>query len=204
MSQDYEHPESSHQKILRVARDLFMELGYKAVSTRRIAEICGITQPTLYHHFKNKQDLYAAVLKEELETARTDIKRIIEQHADSFEECVYELSAYMLINKPTSLGQMFHDIAHHLSEEQQNNMRVTWLESYLNPIIYIFEQGIAKEAFRNPRDFGSYPEPCAYMLLNLIASHHSKEPLEANEAKAHARFYTNVMMYGLSSRSEQQ
>ncbi|WLV25905.1 TetR/AcrR family transcriptional regulator [Aciduricibacillus chroicocephali] len=202
MGQDYQHLENSHEKILRVARDLFMKLGYKAVSTRQIAEICGITQPTLYHHFKNKQQLYVEVLKSELAVAKSDFKSIISAHCHSFEECIYELSAYMLINKPTSLGQMFHDIAHHLSDEQQNEMREKWLDAYLQPIVSVFEKGIEQGAFRNPADFGSFAEPSAYMLMNLIASHQSREPLKEEDARKQAKFYTNVMMYGLSSRSD--
>lgn len=203
MGQDYQHLENSHEKILRVARDLFMKLGYKAVSTRQIAEICGITQPTLYHHFKNKQELYVEVLKTELAVAKSDLKKIIESHRDSYEECVLELSVFMLVNKPTSLGQMFHDIAHHLNEAQQQEMRIKWLEAYLQPIVSVFEEGIEQGAFRSPEDFGSYPEPSAYMLLNLIASHQSREPLNEEEARKQAIFYTNVMMYGLSSRSKE-
>ncbi|HEM1877482.1 TPA: helix-turn-helix transcriptional regulator, partial [Listeria monocytogenes] len=38
----------TRRKILNTARDLFMEKGYRAVSTREIAKIANITQPALY------------------------------------------------------------------------------------------------------------------------------------------------------------
>jgi len=40
--------------VLQAARRLFLEFGFHAVSTRQIAEACGLTQPALYHHFANK------------------------------------------------------------------------------------------------------------------------------------------------------
>lgn len=63
----------TYQTIIKTAQRLFMESGYRAVSTRQIAKICGITQPALYHHFKNKQDLYIAVLQDALHHTEIDL-----------------------------------------------------------------------------------------------------------------------------------
>ena len=51
-------------QIIQVATDLFMEIGFTATSTRQIAQILNISQPALYHHFKNKDDLLIYFVRE--------------------------------------------------------------------------------------------------------------------------------------------
>ncbi|GAA1162146.1 TetR/AcrR family transcriptional regulator [Streptomyces hebeiensis] len=50
--------------IVRAARDSFAENGYAKASLRDIAERVGITHAGLLHHFRNKDELLAAVLAE--------------------------------------------------------------------------------------------------------------------------------------------
>ena len=73
------------QRILAVARSLFMTRGYRAVSTREIAEAVGVTQPALYHHFAGKEELYVAVLEEELaqQSATTPSRQTMETRCSS-------------------------------------------------------------------------------------------------------------------------
>lgn len=199
MNKENAQLENSHEKILRIARDLFMELGYKAVSTRKIAEECGITQPTLYHHYKNKQELYAEVLKSQLFRARDDLHNIIEQHEEIAEKCIFELSLYILMTKPIAMGQMFSDIAHNLPEEHQKNLAKWWMECYLKPITGVFEKGIADGQIRKPNEFGSQPEACARMLLNLLASHPARKPMDEEETRKMVSMYTNILFHGLAA-----
>ncbi|WP_318617129.1 TetR/AcrR family transcriptional regulator [Sporosarcina sp. YIM B06819] len=198
MNNQFEHINNSHQKIVEVARELFMEMGYRAVSTRKIAEICGITQPTLYHHFKNKKALYVEVLKSELLKMQTALREIIKKHGNDIEECLFQVTYHILMNKPSSMGQMFHDIEKELGEEDKKEIDKWWIESYQLPIASIFEKGIKEGQIRNPIEFGSYPIPSAYLLLNLISSNYRDVQLQEHIAKEQARFYTNVLLYGLA------
>jgi TetR/AcrR family transcriptional regulator len=51
------------ERILDVAETIFAERGYDATSLSDIAEGVGIRTPSLYNHFKNKENLYIAVLE---------------------------------------------------------------------------------------------------------------------------------------------
>ncbi|MFC8519367.1 TetR/AcrR family transcriptional regulator [Streptomyces sp. NPDC057257] len=51
-------------EIVRAARESFAEHGFTKASLRDIAERAGITHAGLLHHFRNKDDLLAAVLAE--------------------------------------------------------------------------------------------------------------------------------------------
>ncbi|MCF4165475.1 TetR/AcrR family transcriptional regulator [Zavarzinia compransoris] len=47
----------TRDRIADVARDLFNEYGYLAVTTNRIARACGISPGNLYYHFRNREDI---------------------------------------------------------------------------------------------------------------------------------------------------
>ena len=53
--------------ILDTSAKLFSQHGYKEVSIRDIAQACGMTNAALYYHFKNKEDLFLAMLQRDHE-----------------------------------------------------------------------------------------------------------------------------------------
>jgi len=53
----------NREKILSCTLELFSERGYDAVGVQEIAEAAGITKPTLYHYFGNKENLLYELLK---------------------------------------------------------------------------------------------------------------------------------------------
>lgn len=64
-------------RLLAIARKHFTEYGYLDVSLEKIAEEGNVTRGAVYHHFKNKQGLFTAVL----ECVQKDVCTQIEQEA---------------------------------------------------------------------------------------------------------------------------
>ena len=60
-----QHSAATRAALLRVARRLFAEHGYAATGTEGIVRRARVTRGALYHHFRDKQDLFIAVLDEE-------------------------------------------------------------------------------------------------------------------------------------------
>lgn len=54
---------TTKQRILDEALTLFSEKGYSAVYVGDIAEAVGIKPPSLYKHFKSKQDIFSGILE---------------------------------------------------------------------------------------------------------------------------------------------
>ena len=50
------------EKILNAALSLFAEKGYDGTSVEQIAELVGIKAPSLYKHFKGKEDILNALI----------------------------------------------------------------------------------------------------------------------------------------------
>jgi TetR/AcrR family transcriptional regulator len=59
--------EDKRERIITAAKKSFAEKGFSAVGIREIAKHAGINSATLYHYFKNKDELYAAVLEKTFE-----------------------------------------------------------------------------------------------------------------------------------------
>lgn len=55
------------QEIIRAAMEVFAENGFGGSTTREIAENAGISEAMIYSHFRNKEDLYAAIIDEKLQ-----------------------------------------------------------------------------------------------------------------------------------------
>lgn len=56
--------QTTKEKIVTEAARLFAQKGYGAVSVDEIAKAVGIKAPSLYKHYKNKQEIFDAVLTE--------------------------------------------------------------------------------------------------------------------------------------------
>lgn len=56
------------QAILEAAKATFIAHGYSGSSMEAIAEAAPVSKPTLYTHFKGKQELFAAVIANQCET----------------------------------------------------------------------------------------------------------------------------------------
>src|ERR1700687_1634411 len=52
----------SRDKILDAAEDLFARRGFTGVGMREVADTAGLGKSSLFHHFKSKAELYAAVV----------------------------------------------------------------------------------------------------------------------------------------------
>ncbi len=65
--------------ILEATEALLLEAGYEAFSMRRLAERCGYTAPTIYHHFGDKNGLIDALLEERFRQMVAVIREVPEQ-----------------------------------------------------------------------------------------------------------------------------
>lgn len=56
--------DDTRQRILQAAARVFAEKGYARATTRALAAAAGVNEVTLFRHFGNKQNLFAAVIEQ--------------------------------------------------------------------------------------------------------------------------------------------
>jgi AcrR family transcriptional regulator len=76
-SKHAERSEATRERLVAAARKLFAERGYAAVGTEDIVRAAGVTRGALYHQFRDKSDLFAAVA----EAVEADVTRRIAEGA---------------------------------------------------------------------------------------------------------------------------
>ena len=63
--------DETRKRILQAAAQVFAEKGYARATTRALAAAAGVNEVTLFRHFGNKQNLFAAVIDEYAASALT-------------------------------------------------------------------------------------------------------------------------------------
>ena len=59
-----ERSEQTRRVLLDVARRLFAEHGYAGTATEQVVRRAGVTRGALYYHFRDKRDLFRAVVED--------------------------------------------------------------------------------------------------------------------------------------------
>lgn len=81
-SRQAKNPAATRAALLRVARKLFTERGYAETATEEVVRRARVTRGALYHHFRDKQDLFKAVLEQEQVKLAASIKAVAKGESD--------------------------------------------------------------------------------------------------------------------------
>ena len=95
MSSRAQQSEATRRKLLRVGRDLFARRGYNDVSTEEIVRRAGVTRGALYHHFRDKRDLFAAVVEEVERDVMERVAQVALQETDAWEQQRVAIGAFL-------------------------------------------------------------------------------------------------------------
>jgi AcrR family transcriptional regulator len=85
---------SGRDAILDTSAKLFSQQGYNGVSIRDIAQACGMTNAALYYHFKNKEDLFLAMLQRDHEKAMAALREAADGPGDLREDLKQLVALY--------------------------------------------------------------------------------------------------------------
>lgn len=90
--------------ILSTALDCFIQFGYAKTSLDVIAQKAGISRPLIYLHFKNKQDLFTAMLEDIFEERYTLAEACIRSDQSKKEKLRELVEVLVLKDKLTASG----------------------------------------------------------------------------------------------------
>jgi len=119
--------EKTAQRIMDAAEPLFAQRGFEGTSLRQITRSAGLTEPGLYNHFANKQELYAAVL----DRALKPMSEAMDEHlaANAGVRAYTELPAVMteiLLQHP-HIAALFQQALQGNRESAGNQLMLQWL-----------------------------------------------------------------------------
>jgi len=143
------------QEMLAAALGLFSEKGYHNVSMHEIAQEAEFAIGTLYKFFKNKEDLYKALMLEQANKFDDELTKAIKEPDDEIEK---------LRNYARAKGELFRAnvalIRLYFAETRGASFNVMALDSelrqqyyrFLQTLASVFERGIRRKRFKNIAD----------------------------------------------------
>lgn len=90
-----EYSEATRRALLKAARLLFSKLSFADVSVDQICERARVTKGALYHHFKNKKDLFSAVFDQVENEMMAEVAAASAQQSDPWKQAESAFSAYL-------------------------------------------------------------------------------------------------------------
>jgi AcrR family transcriptional regulator len=111
-----EQGDATRRALLDAARSQFAERGYAAVATEEIVRAAGVTRGALYHHFRDKQDLFRSVYEEIEQEVVQRIAAVALTESDPWSQQIAAMRAFLdicqepyvqrisLVDAPSVLG----------------------------------------------------------------------------------------------------
>lgn len=149
--------------ILEAAEILFAQKGFDAVSMSAIASLANTSKPNIYHHFKNKNDLYLAVMKAAVRRSSA-LLDALEDAPGTFRQRLTEFSTGQLDNILGHKRSTQLILREALSEDSQHGQEITRLvmgEVY-SRLVAMIHQGQQENEFRKDID----PTLAAFLIVS--------------------------------------
>ena len=178
------HPEETVNLILDVAYQLFMEKGYENTSIQEIIDhLGGLSKGAIYHHFKSKEDILAAVtdkMTSESNRMLAEIRDRAELNGKEKLELIFKES----INRPVqddifTVAPNFHNnpkllysLLHDAVEDAAPN--------YILPIIL---QGVSDDSIQT-----DYPQQLAELIIMVANVWMNPMIFDSTEQEAFGKF----------------
>ena len=178
------------ERIVHEAWIMFQELGYRGASIDELCRRCGLTKPTLYYYFGNKERLFIHVILRQLQGYRA-----ILESAESFDVRLTRLADTMLSAFTTDLNSMMHDLAHVHDPDLHHAARYAFHHELLGPLVMAMQQAVAAGLLR-----ADQPEFYAWVFLGLvntfIRSRHDTAPASSSFSTASGQRLVEFFLTG--------
>lgn len=134
--------EETYAKILEAATVQFLLNGYAQTTTREIAKALKITQPTIYHHFGDKETLFVEVIKRVGNQVMTDMMAILDQTYPQPVDQLVALTEVIITRHPRDVFSLIHGSFDTLSPQHQQELGMVFGRNYVMPIAQFFSQEV--------------------------------------------------------------
>ena len=157
-------------RLFEVAKRLFIDRGFEATTMDAVAEMAGVSKPTLYARYRDKRELFGAVLKDMVHRSLAPISATAEQQAlaphSDVEATLHQVSREMLFSAAlpecAALNRIVAAQALQFPELAKLAREEGWLRA-VHAIAALFRQ-FSKQGKINIQD----PEMAAAMFLDLV------------------------------------
>jgi AcrR family transcriptional regulator len=113
--------QSGRDRILEKATELFATRGYLDVSMREIAEASGLRKATIYHHFRDKDELFIAVALKAMRDRSAKIETIVNEPLP-LPALLKRMAEMQLTQWDGSMMRIAQDMQEHIPESKHDEI----------------------------------------------------------------------------------
>jgi AcrR family transcriptional regulator len=184
-------------QILETATRFFIECGYNGVSMREIAEALGVSKPALYYHFKDKEELFLAILATSLDEMVAGLDLAPGGSAPTRERIgvlVQDLLSLPLERR--AVVRLASQELAHVNEASRQAFNREYYAKFIGPIQGLLAEGMDRGELRR-----TDPAAAGWILLGMLHPYFFPSgmrdlPLPAESARA----IVDVFLDGLAAR----
>ena len=145
-------------RILQVGWHLFEQKGYRGVSLDELCEHCGLSKPTVYYYFHNKENLFVQVLRYKLQ----GFHNVIEQPGTIRERL--ERTAHSILESfHSDYNNLMRDREHIKQPEALLEIKNAFHSELFGPLNELMRQGIDEGKMK-----GHDPKVLTLIFLGMI------------------------------------
>ncbi|MBV6393030.1 MAG: HTH-type transcriptional regulator QacR [Anaerolineales bacterium] len=140
------------EQILETAKDLFINKGYHGLSMREISDALDVSKAALYYYFKDKEELFLAILKVYLDDMSEALGRIQSEAAPRREQ-IRHFIEYVLAqpSKQRATIRLASQEIVHLTPKARKAFDALYREKFIGKVQSILQQGMDNGEFRKMR-----------------------------------------------------
>lgn len=157
--------EERKQEIIEATMELSVEKGLKKLTTQAIADRVGIAQPTIFRHFKSRDEIFAAVINWVGDSLFKVVGGLFSSTGPA-DERLHQLILKQLafMNKHRAIPRVLFSDRLHLESPKLKAVVQKMMDGYVQSVTQLLEQGVREGAFRSDLD----AEMAARYIVALI------------------------------------
>ncbi|GAB4505703.1 MAG: TetR/AcrR family transcriptional regulator [Anaerolineales bacterium] len=184
------------EEILKAAMLMFIQQGYHGLAMRQIAEAVGVSKAALYYHFKDKEELFLAMLISYLNEMEAELDRIT-SGTESCREKILQFIHYVL-SQPAerrALIRLASQEMGQLSADARKTFNRVYRKKFIEKVEAILRAGIESGEIRSLR-----PEVATHTLLGIMYPYFYPRTDDAGLPAETIQQVISVYLDGVSSK----
>ncbi len=180
---------------LSIAKRMFIDRGYHGLAMREIAEAVGASKAALYYHFKDKEELFLAVILPYLDAMEVALDRITAEPI-SCAARIRMFVSYVLeqLAEERAIIRLASQEMGQLSATSRKAFAIAYQEKFIGKVRALVQAGIEAGEFQ-PLD----PGIMAWALLGMMypyfyPAHTGNKPLPAKTIDAITSIFLNGIL----------
>ena len=137
------------EQIITTAKNLFIQKGYYGLSMREISDALGVSKAALYYYFKDKEQLFLAILRLYLNDMDAVLVDIIQRPVARKEQI--RLFIEYILTQPAEQRatiRLFMQEISHLSPESRHEFDALYHDKFIGKLKSMLESGMLNGEFR--------------------------------------------------------